>query len=124
MARRRSWRLWLGVVVSIAIVAAAAAGVYRMRKVQAAVNPPTARVRKGEFAVIVRCRGELSVKRTVQLTAPNNVPDLKIVWLAPPGGQVKAGEAVILFDPSSAKQQLEEKTAVLRQAQATLDQAV
>jgi multidrug efflux pump subunit AcrA (membrane-fusion protein) len=123
-ARRRSWRLWVGVLVSIAIVAAATAGLYRMRKVQAAVNPPTSRVRKGEFAVIVRCRGELSVKRTVQLTAPNNVPDLKIVWLAPPGGPVKAHEPVIRFDPSSAKQQLDEKNAILRQAQSTVDQAV
>jgi len=123
-ARRRSWRLWVGVLVSIAVVAAAGGGLYRMRKVQAAVNPPTARVRKGEFAVIVRCRGELSVKRTVQLTAPNNVPDLKVVWLAAPGGSVKAGDPVIRFDPSSARQQLDEKNAVLRQAQSTVDQAV
>jgi HlyD family secretion protein len=122
--RRKSRRLWLGLTLSVAIAAAAAGGLYRMRKVQAAVNPPTARARKGEFAVIVRCRGELSVKRTVQLVAPQNVPDLKIVWLAPPGGHVKAGETVIRFDPSSARQQLEEKTAVLRQAQATVDQAV
>ena len=74
--------------------------------------------------MLVRCRGELSVKRTVQLTAPPNVPDLKIVWLAPPGGPVKAGAVVIRFDPSSAKQQLDEKSAVLRQAQATVEQAV
>ncbi len=122
--RRRSIRLWVGVLVSLVVAIAAGGGLYRMRKVQAAVDPPTARVRKGEFAVIVRCRGELSVKRSVQLTAPVNVPDLKIVWLAPPGGEVKAGGVVIRFDPSSAKQQLEEKTAVLRQAQATVDQAV
>jgi len=121
-ARRRSWRLWLSALLSMAIAAAAAGGLHRMRRV--AVNPPTARVRKGEFAVIVRCRGELSVKRTVQLTAPNNVPDLKIVWLAPAGGQVKAGEPVIRFDPSSARQQLDEKNATLRQAQSTVDQAV
>src|SRR5258708_38619790 len=104
-ARGRSKRLWLGVLVSIAVAAAAAGGLYRMRKVQAAVNPPTARVRKGEFAVIVRCRGELSVKRTVQLTAPNNVPDLKIVWLAPPGGAVKAHAPGDPFDPPRAQQQ-------------------
>lgn len=116
-------RRWMGALVSLAIAAAAGGGLYRMRKVQAAVNPPTARARKGEFAVIIQCRGELSVERSVQLTAPVNVPDLKIVWLAPPGGQVKAGQAVIRFDPSSAKQQLEEKTAVLHQGQATLDQA-
>jgi HlyD family secretion protein len=124
MAARRRWkRVLLG--LSLAVVAVTAAGgIYRMRKVQAAVNPPTARARKGEFAVIVVCRGELSVQRSAQLTAPLNVPDLKIVWLAPPGGQIKSGQPVIRFDPSSARQQLDEKSAVLRQAQATVDQAV
>jgi len=122
--RRKSRRIWMGVVVTLAIVMVAAGGVYRMRHVQAAVNPPTARTRKGEFAVLVRCRGELMVKRSVQVTAPQNVPDLKIVWLAPPNGPVKKGEVVIRFDPSSAKQQLDEKTAALRQAQATVEQAV
>jgi len=46
------------------------------------------------------------------------------VWAAPPSSPVKAGDVVIRFDPSSAKQQLQEKEATLRQAQATLDQAV
>jgi multidrug efflux pump subunit AcrA (membrane-fusion protein) len=59
---------------------------------------------------------------SVQLTAPANVPDLRIVWAAPPASPVKAGDVVIRFDPSSAKQQLQEKEAALRQAQATLDQ--
>jgi len=122
-SRRRSKRILVSLIV-VLVAVAIAGGVYRMRKVQAAVNPPTARARKGEFAVIVVCRGELSVKRSVQLIAPINVPDLKIVWLAPPGGHIKAGELVVRFDPSSARQQLDEKTAVLRQAQATVDQAV
>jgi multidrug efflux pump subunit AcrA (membrane-fusion protein) len=113
----------LGVVLPLVVAALATAGVYRMRRAQTAVNPPTARARKGVFAVLVRCRGELSVKHSVQLVAPN-VPDLKIVWLAPPSGPVKKNEPVIRFDPSSAKQQLDEKAAVLRQAQATLQQAV
>src|ERR1700692_231139 len=108
--RRRSKRIWTSLVVLI-VVAVAAGGVYRMGRVQAAVNPPTAKARKGEFAVLVRCRGQLTVKRSVQLIAPMNVPDLKIVWLAPPGGAVKAGDLVIRFDPSSAKQQLDEKDA-------------
>jgi len=121
--RKKLKRLWVSVVLSI-LMAGAVGGVYRMSRVQAAVNPPTARARKGEFAVLVRCRGQLTVKRSVQLIAPINVPDLKIVWLAAPGGKVKAGEPVIRFDPSSAKQQLDEKDAVLRQAQATVEQAV
>ena len=60
----------------------------------------------------------------MQVVAPENVPDLRIVWAAPPSSPVKAGEVVIKFDPSSAKQQLQEKEAALRQAQATLDQEI
>jgi HlyD family secretion protein len=123
MARRRTKRILLALVLAAAVVAAVG-GLYRLRKVQAAVNPPTARARKGEFAVIVVCRGELSVKRSVQLVAPVNVPDLKIVWLAPAGEHIKANGPVIRFDPSSARQQLDEKNAVLGQAQATVDQAL
>jgi HlyD family secretion protein len=37
---------------------------------------------------------------------------------------VKTGDIVIRFDPSSAKQQLQEKDAALKQAHATLDQEV
>jgi hypothetical protein len=89
MAARRRWKRIVLVLTLAGIAAAGAGGLYRMRKVQAAVNPPTARARKGEFAVIVVCRGELSVRRSVQLSAPVNVPDLKIVWLAAPGGADK-----------------------------------
>jgi len=121
--RRKPKRIVVALAVVVAI-AAVAGGISRLRKVEAAVNPPTARARKGEFAVIVVCRGELSVRHSVQLIAPVNVPDLKIVWLAPAGGNIKSGEPVVRFDPSSAKQQLDEKTAALRQAQATVDQAV
>jgi HlyD family secretion protein len=123
LARRRSKRILVGLGLTAAVVAGAG-GLYRLSKVQAAVNPPTARARKGEFAVIVVCRGELSVKRSVQLVAPVNVPDLKIVWLAAAGGHIKAGNPVVRFDPSSARQQLDEKNAALAQAQATVDQAV
>ena len=53
-----------------------------------------------------------------------NVPDLQIVWLAPTGRDVKPGQPVIRFDPSAAKQQINEHTAALRSAQANLDQAL
>jgi len=116
-------RLWRIGAVS-ALVALVAAGAWQMRRLQAATRLPVAPARKGDFLVIVRCRGELKARRSVQLTAPVNVPDLQIVWLAPPGNPVTAGQPVIRFDPSSARQQLQEKEAGLRQAQATLDQAV
>jgi multidrug efflux pump subunit AcrA (membrane-fusion protein) len=53
-----------------------------------------------------------------------DTPDLQIVWLAPAGGPVKEGMTVIRFDPSKLQQDLKEKSAAFRQAQATLNQAV
>src|SRR5580692_1912716 len=111
------------IIIAILAAAGAAAGVYRMRQVQAAGTLPTAPARQGDFSVIVRCRGELKARRSVQIVAPVNVPSLRIVWQAPPGGPVKSGDPVVRFDPSSTQQQLYEKEAALKQAQATLDQA-
>jgi hypothetical protein len=44
---------------------------------------PTAPVRQGDFAVMIRCRGALTARRSVQIIAPVGVQDLQIVWLAP-----------------------------------------
>jgi RND family efflux transporter MFP subunit len=109
--------------VAAAVVAIVAGGAHYAYRARAASQVPTAPVRKGEFLVIVRCRGELKARRSVQVVAPL-VPDLQIVWQATPGGAIKEGEAVIRFDPSSAQRQLDEKEAALKQAQAALDQAV
>lgn len=108
--------------LSLALIGAAGYGLWRFKTVQASETLPTAPVRRGEFLVTVRCRGELKARRTVQITAPLNVPDLRIVWLAPAGLNVKAGEVVIKFDPSSAQQQLDERRAALKQAEAALVQ--
>jgi HlyD family secretion protein len=105
------------------LVFAGAYGVWHFTTVRASETLPTAPVRKGEFLVTVRCRGELKARRTVQITAPLNVPDLRIVWMAPANTPVKAGDVVVRFDPSSAKQQLDEKTAMLRQSEASVKQA-
>jgi HlyD family secretion protein len=110
------------IFISLVVVAVLASSVWRLRHLQAAGGLPVAPVRQGDFLVMVHCRGELKARRSVQLTAPVNVPDLQIVWLASAGDTIAAGQPVIRFDPSSARQQLQEKEAVLRQAQATLDQ--
>ncbi len=109
---------------TMALLGAAGIGAWRYLTVQAKDDLPTAPVRRGEFSVIIRCRGELKARRSVQVIAPVNVPELRLVWLAPTGAAIKAGDPVIRFDPSSAQQQLKEKEATLKQAQAGLDQAV
>src|SRR5260370_40235611 len=120
MKRSKLWRFPLALIV----IAALATGVWPAWRSQASTSLAVAPVRRGDFLVMVRCRGELKARRSVQLTAPVNVPDLQIVWLAPAGDPVKAGQAVIRFDPSSARQQLQEKQAGGHQAQGKLDQVV
>ena len=116
---RKSW-LWMGVMTAVTL--SAAGGYYRWRTMDVEAKLPVAPVRQGDFLVIVRCRGEIKAKNSYQLVAPN-VPQLRIVWQAPSGGAVRRGDPVIRFDPSSARQQLQEKDAALKQAQATLEQA-
>jgi HlyD family secretion protein len=112
---------WIVILVGLP---AAGVWLWRARQVQAKADLPVASARKGEFQVIVRCRGELVSTRSVQLVAPMNIPGLQIAWQAPPNSEVKEGDIVIRFDSSLAKQQLLEKQATLKQAQATVEQAV
>ncbi len=124
MSRRRRNTLWLRAGILVLLIAGSAFGLRQFRRNRGVADLPTAPARKGTFSVLVPCRGELSAARSVQLTAPLDIPDLQIVWLAPAGGPVKTGMPVIRFDPSKLQQDLKEKSAAFRQAQATLDQAV
>ena len=56
---RRRIRFWLGLLFVLLAIGGAYAGVYKLRQAQGAVELPVAPARKGEFLVIVRCRGEL-----------------------------------------------------------------
>jgi len=111
--------VWLLVLSALA---ASAAAVYRLRQSQSAAIP-VAPARKGEFLVLIRARGELKSSRSAQIYAPI-VPSLRIAWLASAGEPIEKGGIAIKFDSSAAEQQLQQNEAALRQAQATLDQAV
>lgn len=123
MRRLPSPRMWLRTGMLL-LLAGSAFAFFKFRHTRTVADLPTAAARQGDFLVMVRCRGELSAYRSVQLSAPLDVPDLQIVWLAPAGSDVKAGETVIRFDPSRSQQDLKEKNAALKQAQASLDQSV
>jgi multidrug efflux pump subunit AcrA (membrane-fusion protein) len=118
--RIRGWAIFFTILLAIG---GASAGVYRMRLANAVVSFPVAPARKGDFEVIVRCRGELKAARSIQVYAPV-VPQLRIAWLAPSGAVIHQGDVMIRFDSSAAEQQLQQKQAALQQAQASLDQAV
>jgi HlyD family secretion protein len=122
-SRARKIRGWAIFLVVLAAVAASGAGLYRMRQADNAVDLPVAPARRGEFLVIIRCRGDLKAGRSAQVYTPI-VPNLRIAWMAPAGEPIEAGESLIKFDSSSAQQQLAQKEAQLRQSQAALDQAI
>jgi RND family efflux transporter MFP subunit len=119
------WSEWLFALCIIAAIAAIiAVSVRHTQKVSAKSDRPVAQARKGEFLVIVSCRGELVAGSSVLITAPTKVPDLRIIWMAPQASAVKIGDVIIRFDESSAKRQLQEKEAALKQSQASLDHAI
>ena len=122
-ARAKRIRAWIIFFIVLLGIGAASAGVYRYRQGQSAVSFPTAPARKGEFLVIIKTRGELRALRSVPIYAPI-VPQLRIAWLAPSGVMIREGDPMIKFDSSASEQQLQQKDATLKQAQATLDQAI
>jgi HlyD family secretion protein len=121
--RGRRIRSWVARICVLLAIVGGGFGVYRWRTAQGGATYAKALARKGEFLVLVRCRGALKARRSVGIYTPM-VPNLRIAWLAPAGENVTEGAPILRFDSSSAKQQLMQKEAQLKQAQATLDQAL
>ncbi len=85
------------------------------------VDVAVARVRRGDFIVSVKNRGEIRSVRSVLLTAPQ-VPDPRIVKLAESGKPVKKGDVVIAFDGVQQEQNLIEKSTDQRTADSEIVQ--
>ena len=79
------------------------------------VEVPVARVRRGEFIISVRTRGDIKSARSVILKAPQ-VPGLRIVHLAESGRPVKKGDVVVEFDGSQQDQNVISRTTNVRAA--------
>src|SRR5437016_14399344 len=77
------------------------------------VEVPVARVRRGDFIIAVRTRGDIKSARSVILKAPQ-VPGLRIVHLAEPGRPVKKGDVVVEFDNSQQDQDVITRTTNVR----------
>jgi HlyD family secretion protein len=85
------------------------------------VDVAVARVRRGDFIVSVKTRGEVRSTRSVLLTAPQ-VPDPRIVKLAESGKPIKKGEMVIEFDGVQQEQNYIEKSTSVRTADSEIVQ--
>ncbi len=88
-----------------------------------------ARVKRGEFRVVVSSSGELRAREFVQITAPANsqqaeVYQMKISSIVPEGTVVKEGEVVAEIDRSTVANKLAEVTLALQKADAVYEQAM
>ena len=77
------------------------------------VEVPVAKVRKGEFVISVKARGEIRSTRSMVLAAPQ-VPDPRITKLAESGRPVRKGEVVIEFDAAQQEQNYLDKNTSVR----------
>lgn len=85
------------------------------------VEVAVARVRRADFIISVRSRGDIKSARSTILKAPQ-VPGLRIVHLADNGRPVKKGEVVVEFDPVQQEQNVITRTTNVRQADGDITQ--
>src|SRR5215467_15351673 len=109
--------LWSAVALACAGGAYAALHYAGTTEVEVAV----ARVRRGDFVVSVKTRGEIHSVQSVLLTAPQ-VPDPRIVKLAESGKPIKKGDVVVAFDGVQQEQNLIEKSTEVRTADSEIVQ--
>jgi multidrug efflux pump subunit AcrA (membrane-fusion protein) len=87
------------------------------------VDIPVQRVRKGDFVISVRTRGDIKSLRSAILTAPQ-VPGLRIVRMAANGQMVKKGDTIVEFDRATQEQNVLTRENAVASAQGQIDQAV
>ena len=106
------------IVVGLAVAVAAAI------RPAAAPATPTAVVERGAFVDFLPVRGEIRPERSVVLTAPSaGGVDMQIVQIVANGGSVRAGDPVVVFDPTNQQRTIEQRTSELNQAAAELEKA-
>ena len=86
-------------------------------EVEVAVAP----VRRGDFVISVRTRGDIKSARSTILKAPP-VPGLRIVHLAAQGLPVKRGDVVVEFDGVQQEQNVIQQTLQVQAIQGSIDQ--
>ncbi|WP_080507537.1 efflux RND transporter periplasmic adaptor subunit [Bryobacter aggregatus] len=103
--------------ILMAVVVIACAGgayaAYNYNQKASVVEVPVAKVRRGEFRIVVRTRGEIRSVNSTTILAPQ-VPELRIVTLAESGKMIRKGEVVVEFDAAQQEQNLLERNTSVR----------
>lgn len=99
--------------VGLVLASGGAYAYYRYTNATTVVEVPVTRVRRGEFIISVRTRGEVRSVRSIVLSAPQ-VPDPRIVRLAESGKPIHKGEVVVEFDAAQQEQNYLERSTSVR----------
>jgi HlyD family secretion protein len=103
-------------VAVLVLAAGAAIAIAVPRLPERRSDVPTARVTKGPLKLTVNATGELRAGRTMTLVTPAVGGMLRIVRMVPTGVSVKAGAAVMEFDPADQQYALEQARSELAEA--------
>src|SRR5688572_5789370 len=116
-------------IVGAIVLFLAAPGAWLMaRDNEAEDTSLVARVKKGEFKVMVTTSGELRATKFVRITGPANAQaaqqwNMKISSLVPEGTVVKEGDIVAELDRTTIATRMTEVNTSLQKAQAQFEQA-
>lgn len=117
------WRRRKGGVLSVAAILAGSITYGGYRFTRSAPSLPSALVQRAEFVDYVQIRGQVSARKSVTIAAPYGAGDLQIIRLARNGSQVKKGDVLVQFDPTSKSQSLAQDQSALKSAIATITQS-
>jgi multidrug efflux pump subunit AcrA (membrane-fusion protein) len=103
------------IIMGLLLVAAAGGGyaAYNYNAKSSVVEVPVAKVRRGEFTIVVRTRGEIRSVNSSLIAAPQ-VPDPRIVKLAENGKPIRKGDIIVEFDAAQLEQSLLERETSVR----------
>ncbi len=103
------------IIFGVLAIACAGAGyaAYNYNQKASVVEVPVAKVRKGDFTIVVRARGEIRSVNSTVIAAPQ-VPDPRIVKLAENGKRLNKGDVVVEFDAAQQEQSLLERNTTVR----------
>ena len=117
-------RVWIILGLILAAGVGAVIAMNRKSPLAGADEIPLAAVKRGDVAIAVHARGEVSAALSTMLTAPTIGGDaLQITQLPQTGDRVKKGDVVIEFDPSEQHYKLEQNRSELMQAEQEITKA-
>jgi HlyD family secretion protein len=122
-SRASRWLWRAGILLLVLLTAGAGIYVWGPKKKSIEATIPNAEVKLGEFIDYVELRGEIAVQSSKTITAPNEAGDLQILKLVQNGANIRKGDLVAQFDPTTVKRDADQFRQTLNQVEAEIARA-